>query len=70
MIYKGTVRTPHDGDYVDPEITWDRINGRYIININGYIVAYLDKETHRLWLWNPELYERIKQQIHTETLVH
>lgn len=69
MIFQGDIRTPHDGVFTNPEVTWFRRDDRWVIELNGEIMAYLDKETHRLWTLNPGLRDRIIQQIQAETLV-
>jgi hypothetical protein len=66
---EGDIRTPHDGVFTDPEVTFHRFYDQWVVSLNGTEIAYLNKETHRLWLWNPGLRDRILQQIRAETLV-
>lgn len=63
------IHTPHDGWFADPDVTWFRLQGRWAVELDGQLMAYLDKENHRLWTLNPGLRERIIQQIKAETLV-
>lgn len=64
-----TIHTPHDGDLIDPEITHEKVNGRYLVLMNGHWMAFLDLLNHRLWQFNPGLRDEILNRIRAETLV-
>ncbi len=71
MKYQGVIHMPHEGDVVDPEITWEHVSPtgrRYLaINVNGYATASWHAENHPFWAMNPGLRALISQHYQAET---
>jgi hypothetical protein len=65
VIYDGTIRTPHDGTYIKPEITWEWVQPGakriLAVSVEGYLVASWHSEDHPFWAMNPGLRDLILQ---------
>ncbi len=71
MKYEGTIHTPHDGDYVDPEITWEWVQPcerrLLAVELNGNPVAAWNCPGHPFWALNPGLRDLILQHYQAST---
>jgi hypothetical protein len=75
LNWPGVLHTPHEGDYVDAQLDIDDLgDGTLEVDLvqpdgSGSPLAYLNVETHRVFLLNPGLRTALLDRVKAYTLV-